>query len=258
MEIKFKAITQNAKLTKEAFSAFIDKCSGKYIKVAKYDYKEPCKKIFDGASIEEVYNTFENYGGVILKGKDKFWISVSQSYYDGIITWSGGITIKNVKKTEELLAEITALLGSLAQGDQFLFGYIATRADHDAKHLVITRFESGGGSTGWEGASNRAFFDQFPGIYWATFFGKAMYGHIGKDKFLNIPEVNYLELNDDVIGFTLNLPIDDENENSTAKRNSEKEAAHHIGKEFFFDITDKSYQPSYPAPLKAFLAGLKK
>lgn len=255
MKLDFHVTTISNKLDIATFYAFLEKCNGKFIKAIKFDYKETCKKIFEPADPGELYNMFGHYRNFILKGKNGFWLSVQDNFRQGITTWSGGITIGNTQNAQAVITEVIGLLNSLSANGQFLFGYLATEEEYKMKHEVITYFETGGRSIGWEGASTQAFLQQFPGIYSGTFFGSAMYSHIGKEKFLNIPNVNYIDMADGTIGFTLPLPII---ECTQDKLQSQREIASHIGEEYFFDKEHSVATTGYPASLMEFLQSLKK
>jgi len=251
MEIVFKARTQAKKLTKETLLLFLKKLDGKHIKALKFDYKEPTKKIFDSANPSEILDMFDYYGDLLFKGKNGLGISINNYSRDGTCYWSGWITVKNLKKIDEITSELIELLNVMSSDEQFLYGSIATREEYDLKHKVTTEW-----SYGWEGSSILDFYSFFPGIYWCTIFGKAMYQEIGKNKFLNIDNVDYLDFNDETIGFKLKIPIEDLD--AASKLETENQITAKIGKEYFFDRNDHSKKAAYPASLKLFLKNLKR
>lgn len=98
--------------------------------------------------------------------------------------------------------------------------------------------------------------EYFPGVYWCTAFGKKMHEAIGKERFTNLSNVDYLEFDNETIAFKLPVPFDEEH--LEERLTIESKIAEEIGKQYFFEINDPERNPSYPEDLKNWFQNIKK
>lgn len=226
MKIKFLLIVEAGKLSENICFGFLEKCMSGILGFSKYDFKEPLKKQIEIEKLNEVKELFDNYENIIFKGKNKSWMTV-KSYKEGIGRLSGSIEINN--NISNKISELLTILESF-ENNQIIFGKICEESEFDMKHKVVTEW-----SYGWEGTSRFDFMKFLPGIYWYTIFGKELVDSIGKNNFVDLPNVIYTNTKNGCVSFHLNEPIDSEELEQRVQL--ERQIANMIGDKYFFDKT---------------------
>ncbi|MBE99388.1 hypothetical protein [Flavobacterium coralii] len=244
MEIEFTFISNNKRFLKKNFFDFLSEGLENILSLNKYDYKEPVKRNLHVDNFDNVLEILNNYSGIILKGKNKSFIT-SQISNLGITYWSGSIILKENQIYQ--ITDLIKLIEKFSFNNQLLFAFITEKEEFEFKHRVTTEH-----SYGWDGVSLHNFLNFLPGVYWYTFFGSDLVNTIGKEKLQTLKGVKYSEnLNDDNIAFHLNEPITSDSEDRIEIENN---IALQIGN-FFYNKKDKSYK--HHEKFKLYLDTLK-
>ncbi len=190
MELIFDIKIDFSKFQPQTITKLVGK---KYTAIAleKFGHHERSMTKLDNDYADKILTHWEQYTSILIKGKNRLHLSLSTSR-KGLVSGGGGIDV-GIKKMDAALNDLIALLNILNEDGALIFATIDSRAIHDDKHKVVTKFKSGGSSYGWEGSSDWDFLEYLPGVSWFTFFGDEYVKAIGKDKLQNLNHVTYLE-----------------------------------------------------------------
>ncbi len=136
---------------------------------------------------------------IVFKGKSSLRLSLKTNH-SGIISINGEMSFSSTKKVE-VINDLIKIIKIFSEDGILLYGSITSEKLFNEKHKMMTYYDSGGFSYGWEGISSFEFLDFLPGIYWFTAFGKDYVKAIGKEALLSIDQVEYLSLYDNTVAF---------------------------------------------------------
>ena len=210
-------------------------------------HERDMKKIADTGK-DDLRAHWDRYMALLMKGKNKFFLSLSTSR-SGQISGGGGADF-SVKALNSMHNDIETILATLNENDALIFASFNSEEIHDQKHKVVTKFESGGSAYGWEGASDREFLDFLPGIGWFTFFGTQYVQCIGEEKLRELRDTEIIDLKG-AIAIRHRKTID---EVSLAEL---EEVEHEIGSQYFYSKKRKTEELHHPEGFKDYLVSLE-
>lgn len=221
----------------------------KEIRLEKIGSHERDMKKLDENYPNDIQAHWDKYESILIKGKNKFYLMLDSSRIGQI--YGGGAGDYSIKKMRSVLDDLIQLIQILNEDGALLFASIISSDLDDQRHKVVTKFEFGGSSTGWDGSSKWDFFEYLPGISWFTYFGKDYIQHIGKEKLLNLNKVTYLDTINDAIAFELEKLIHE------ISLTDLEEVEQQIGEYYFFNKKRDKQKLSHPKGFIDFLKSLE-
>lgn len=197
----------------------------------------------------EILNYWDKQGSIIIKGKNKFYLSLSTNIYGQVHGY--GACDYSLTTIHSALVDLIQLLKAFNKNEALIFANIYSEQIHESKHRVVTNLESGGRISTSKGLSIKDFFKFLPGIGWFTFFGHEYVKSIGQDKLLDLDEVNYIKTKDQSIAFSFNRII-----NEVTLMDLEK-IENQIGELYFFGKTKNDASLKHPSGFNDYLKSLE-
>lgn len=250
MIFEFLIVTEQRHMSELGFREIWRALDNPLFTLQKYDIREPFRNKYIADQYQDAYEMLEK--GLILKGKNNFFGAIDYRI-TGTIDWRFNIDTGTFGEAE--LTEILNLLTLLHRICVIIYGRGASEPEYDLKHKEITDYEDGGRSIGWRGQSFWDFCDFLPGIYWLNLFGRELTEALGREKVLGLKEVDYLRTDNDLIIFKLQDPF--ASENVGPRLAVESKLREQLGRDYFFDITEKDRAFSHPSGFKRYLERLE-
>lgn len=165
----------------------------------KYGYHERGMKKFANSKESDLRSHWDRYMSIIIKGKNKLFFSLDTSRTG--LMYGGGAGDFSVKTINSVINDFSLIMTALNENEALIFASIDLEEIRDLKHKVVTKFDSGGSSYGWEGASVHEFLNFLPRVSWVTFFGAKYVQCIGANKLQDLDNVEYIEVGKETIAF---------------------------------------------------------
>ncbi|NOQ71760.1 MAG: hypothetical protein GQ574_07160 [Crocinitomix sp.] len=219
------------------------------IVLEKFGYSESKMTKVDSSYKANVKAHWKQYMSILIKGKNRLHISLSTDQ-SGQIHGGGGITV-SIKNLNSALEDLMQIFNILNDSGALIFASLDSREIYDQRHKVVTRFESGGSSYGWEGSSMWAFQDYLPGISWFNFFGEDYVNAIGKSNLSDLEGIVYGKSKNEAIAFYSNKNMVDTSLMDLEAIESQ------IGENYFFSKERVIENLHHPIQFSQFLKSLE-
>lgn len=218
------------------------------LKMEKFgDSERKMTKLIDDFE-EQITEYWENSTSILLKGKNRFFLLLET--HSGIISGRGSINASS-KKQFEMIKDLIKMIKAFDETGILLYASINSEELFDEKHKMVTYYKTGGSSYGWEGVSVWEFLNFLPGVYWFTVFGEDYVKAIGKEKILEIDDIEFLKFNTKAIAFYHRKNIQE------ATLDDFKNIEEKIGANYFFDQSRKIEELHHPPKFKALLKNIQ-
>jgi hypothetical protein len=229
---------------------FFNEAGGSF-KPARFDLREPVRKIYDPAELSAPADllsgapNFKN-GGVMLKGAKHRFLAWIRWRSGGVSPWYMWLSEKFFERAERV-EEFMGFIAGFCERFPVLFGSACPGEDWDAKHYYISKSS---GRRNFTLKVGDELDSCLPGVYWLTIFGQPLVEHFGRERIESLPVQRVMDFGAGGLGIVLRAsPYGIE---KSERLSHDAEIMKLLGGEYFFDVS----QPKRPCqPISSVTQG---